>query len=115
MPRPLEREYWLTKKTSNYNSTPSDNKLKWVIWSYHKLLLTNFNHDVQKVCIFRLWDVVLYSWVICEIYRGLCWLRKVMHSAVLHLPFEVRVMDYFLGLCTTFSEWMYGVLHSLWK
>jgi hypothetical protein len=28
MPRPLEREYWLTKKTSNYNSTPSDNKLK---------------------------------------------------------------------------------------
>jgi hypothetical protein len=28
MPRTLEREYWLTKKTNTYNSTPSDNKLK---------------------------------------------------------------------------------------
>jgi hypothetical protein len=28
MPRTLEREYWLTKKTSSYSTTPNDNKLK---------------------------------------------------------------------------------------
>jgi hypothetical protein len=48
MPRTLEREYWLTKKTNTYNSTPSDNKLKWVMWSYYKLLLTDLNHKCVK-------------------------------------------------------------------
>jgi hypothetical protein len=45
MPRTLEREYWLTKKAKSYNSTPNDNKLKWVMRTYHTLLLTGFTHE----------------------------------------------------------------------